>query len=204
VLINIVTVIASYLLGSMSFAVIISRAMHLPDPYQHGSGNPGATNVLRTGNKKAAVLTLLGDALKGAVAVLIAATLAEAFPETSAYLVPAAALAVFLGHLFPIFHRFRGGKGVATAAGIIFALNWKLGLLLLAIWLIIAVGFKISSLAALVAALALLVSAFWLYGNSVLSWMFVIMVLLLIWRHKDNIARLRRGKEERIQKDTKP
>lgn len=196
---NIAIVITAYLLGSVSFAVIVSRIMALPDPHQYGSGNPGATNVLRTGNKKAAALTLAGDALKGIVAVMIALFSVKVFPEVSPHIVPAAALAVFLGHLFPVFHRFKGGKGVATAAGVIFALNWKLGLLLLVIWLAIAVGLKISSLAALAAALALLIGAFWIYGNSVLSWTFVAMVLLLIWRHKSNIMRLCQGKEDRLQ-----
>ncbi len=146
-----VIVALAYLLGSISFAVVVSRAFGLPDPHAYGSGNPGATNVLRTGNRKAALLTLLGDGLKGFVAVYAAQRLAAPLGAPG-WTVPTAALAVFLGHLYPVFHGFRGGKGVATGAGIVFALHWPLGLVLTVIWLTMAYGFKISSLAALVAA----------------------------------------------------
>src|ERR1700682_1041167 len=136
-------IVAAYLIGSVSFAVVVSKLFALPDPHSYGSGNPGATNVLRTGNRKAALLTLLGDGLKGFFAVRAARALAllVGAPEWTA---AAAAIAVFLGHLFPVFHRFAGGKGVAPAAGIVFALYWPLGLALAVVWLTIAFGFKIS------------------------------------------------------------
>jgi acyl phosphate:glycerol-3-phosphate acyltransferase len=143
---------AAYLLGSLSFAVIVSRAMRIPDPRQYGSGNPGATNVLRSGRKIAAVLTLLGDALKGWVAVVLATALAPQFgqPEEVVLL---CALAVFIGHLYPLFFRFQGGKGVATALGVLVGLNPWLGLACLLTWLLVAGVFRISSLArALIAA----------------------------------------------------
>ena len=143
--------VAAYLIGSVSFAVVVSRVMGLADPRTYGSGNPGATNVLRSGNKKAAILTLLGDAAKGWLAVWLALLLAPRFgvDEVGIALV---VIAVFLGHLYPVFHRFAGGKGVATAAGILLAINVWLGLATLATWLIIAVFFRYSSLAALVSA----------------------------------------------------
>ena len=135
--------LAAYLLGSVSFAVVVSRAFRLPDPHAYGSGNPGATNVLRTGNKTAALLTLLGDGLKGFVAVFAAQKLGPALGAND-WCVPAAALAVFLGHIFPVYHRFAGGKGVATAAGIVFALHWPLAACLTIVWLVLAFGFKIA------------------------------------------------------------
>ena len=140
----------AYLVGSISFAVVVSRAFGLPDPHEYGSGNIGATNVLRTGNKAAALLTLLGDGLKGFVAVFAVAKLAPLL-GAPAWAVPAAAIAVVGGHCWPVFHGFRGGKGVATGAGIVFALHWPLGLVLTVVWLTMAFGFKISSLAALTA-----------------------------------------------------
>ena len=130
----ILIVIAAYLLGSVSFAVVVSKAFGLPDPHEYGSGNPGATNVLRTGNKAAALLTLAGDGVKGWLAVVLAEWAGHATGAPD-WVVPGAALAVFLGHLYPVFHHFAGGKGVATAAGIVFALHWPLGLALLVIWL---------------------------------------------------------------------
>ena len=143
----------AYALGSISFAVVVSKAMGLPDPYTHGSKNPGATNVLRTGNKLAAVLTLLGDAAKGWVAVTIArAVLGDPASESNNMLLGLVTIAVFLGHLYPIFHGFKGGKGVATAAGILFAISWVLGLATLGTWLIVAFFMRYSSLAALCAA----------------------------------------------------
>ena len=193
----ILIVVGAYLIGSVSFAVIVSRAFHLPDPHEYGSGNPGATNVLRTGNKKAAVLTLAGDGLKGLVAVLLAQWLA---PLTGApsWVVPAAALAVFLGHLFPVFHGFAGGKGVATAAGIVFALHWPLGLALLIVWATMAFGFKISSLAALTTAVLLPLGAFYVFGNDLVAWAMVPICILLFWRHRANIRQLMEGKERSI------
>ncbi len=193
----ILIVVGAYLIGSLSFAVIVSRAFGLPDPHEYGSGNPGATNVLRTGNKKAAVLTLAGDGLKGLVAVLLAQWLV---PVTGApsWVVPAAALAVFLGHLFPVFHGFAGGKGVATAAGIVFALHWPLGLALLVVWATMAFGFKISSLAALTTAVLLPLGAFYVFGNALVAWAMVPICILLFWRHRANIKQLMEGKERSI------
>ena len=145
----------AYLIGSVSFAVVVSKCMRLPDPHSYGSGNPGATNVLRTGNKRAAVLTLLGDALKGFVAVVLARMiLGEESLSSSlnSWILCGVVVAVFLGHLFPIFHGFKGGKGVATACGILFGINWILGLATLATWIIVAKFMRYSSLAALAAA----------------------------------------------------
>ncbi len=193
----ILIVVGAYLIGSVSFAVVVSRAMGLPDPHEYGSGNPGATNVLRTGNRKAAALTLLGDAVKGWLGVFLAQVVASrtGAPE---WAVPAAALAVFVGHLYPVFHRFKGGKGVATTAGIVFALHWPLGLTLLVVWAIMAFGFKISSLAALTAAVLLPLGAFWVFGNSITAWAMVPIALLLFWRHRTNIGKLFAGKESTI------
>jgi len=187
----------AYLLGSISFAVVVSKAFGLPDPHGYGSGNPGATNVLRTGNRKAALLTLLGDGLKGFVAVYAAQQLAAQF-GTPAWTVAAAAVAVFLGHIYPVFHGFRGGKGVATGAGIVFALHWPLGLTLTVIWLTMAYGFKISSLAALVAAVLMPLGMFYIQGATLTAWAMVPIAVLLIWRHRDNIRKLRSGQERSI------
>jgi len=192
-----VIVALAYLLGSISFAVVVSKAFGLPDPHGYGSGNPGATNVLRTGNRKAALLTLLGDGLKGFVAVYAAQQLAAQF-GTPAWTVAAAAVAVFLGHIYPVFHGFRGGKGVATGAGIVFALHWPLGLTLTVIWLTMAYGFKISSLAALVAAVLMPLGMFYIQGATLTAWAMVPIAVLLIWRHRDNIRKLRSGQERSI------
>ena len=192
-----VIVALAYLLGSISFAVVVSKAFGLPDPHGYGSGNPGATNVLRTGNRKAALLTLLGDGLKGFVAVYAAQQFAASV-GTPAWTVPAAALAVFLGHVYPVFHGFRGGKGVATGAGIVFALHWPLGLTLTVIWLTMAYGFKISSLAALVAAVLMPLGMFYIQGATLTAWAMVPIAVLLIWRHRDNIRKLRSGQERSI------
>jgi glycerol-3-phosphate acyltransferase PlsY len=197
VLAALLIVASAYLLGSISFAVVVSKSFGLPDPHGYGSGNPGATNVLRTGNRKAALLTLLGDGLKGFVAVYAAQQLAASF-GTPAWTVPAAALAVFLGHVYPVFHGFRGGKGVATGAGIVFALHWPLGLVLTVIWLTMAYGFKISSLAALVAAVLMPLGMFYVQGATLTAWAMVPIAVLLIWRHRDNIRKLRSGQERSI------
>ena len=165
-------VVAAYLIGSVSFAVVTSRLFGLPDPHSYGSGNPGATNVLRTGNKAAAALTLVGDGAKGWLAVFLAQTLGPSFGVAD-WTVPAVALAVFVGHLFPVFHGFAGGKGVATAAGIVFALHWPLGLALGALWLVMAFGFKISSLAALTTAALVPLGAFYVFGNAPTAWAMV-------------------------------
>jgi glycerol-3-phosphate acyltransferase PlsY len=190
-------VLAAYLIGSVSFAVVTSRLLGLPDPHSYGSGNPGATNVLRTGNKVAAALTLAGDGTKGWLAVFLAQTLGPSFGVAD-WTVPAVALAVFIGHLFPVFHGFAGGKGVATAAGIVFALYWPLGLALGALWMIMALGFKISSLAALTTAALAPVGAFFAFGNALTAWAMVPISLLLFWRHRSNIRQLLEGKERTI------
>jgi glycerol-3-phosphate acyltransferase PlsY len=190
-------VAAAYLLGSVSFAVVVSRAFGLPDPHEYGSGNPGATNVLRTGHREAALLTLLGDGLKGFVAVFLA-QLAATKLGLPAWTVPGAALAVFLGHLYPVFHGFSGGKGVATGAGIVFALHWPLGLVLTVLWLTMAFGFKISSLAALTAAVLMPLGMFYVQGPTLTAWAMVPIALLLFWRHKENIRQLLQGKERSI------
>jgi glycerol-3-phosphate acyltransferase PlsY len=197
VLLSSAFVIAGYLIGSISFAVVASRLFGLPDPHSYGSGNPGATNVLRTGNRKAAMLTLIGDGAKGWLAVFLAQTLGPSLGAAE-WTVPAVALAVFIGHLFPIFHRFKGGKGVATAAGVVFALDWPLGLALGALWLVMAVGFKISSLAALTTAALLPPCAFYVFGNSGTAWATVPIALLLFWRHRANIRQLIAGRETTI------
>lgn len=186
-------VIGAYCIGSVSFAIVVSRAMRLPDPRNYGSGNPGATNVLRSGRKTAAVLTLLGDGGKGWLAVW----LADALVGTGAA-AALAGLAVFLGHLYPVFHRFRGGKGVATAAGVLFGVHWVLGLGTLATWAIIAGFLRYSSLAALVAAAFAALFGFVLLGLSPQALAVAVMALLLVWRHRANIARLLEGTEPRL------
>ena len=189
--------VGAYLLGSISFAVVVSRMFGLPDPHTYGSGNPGATNVLRTGRKAAAALTLLGDAGKGWLAVLLAQLLSG---ETGigSVVVPLSGAAAFVGHLFPVFHRFRGGKGVATACGVLFGFNVLLGLGTLATWIVIALFFRLSSLAALVAALFAPAFAFWLFGLANVLWAVLLISALLLWRHRANIARLVAGEESRI------
>jgi len=183
--------VAAYLLGSVSFAIVVSRAMRLPDPRSYGSGNPGATNVLRTGRKLAAVLTLAGDAGKGWLAVWLALLFA---PEAA----PLVALAVFLGHLVPVFHRFQGGKGVATAAGVLLGLDPWLGLGTIATWVVIVVLFRYSSLAALVAALFAPFFAWFINLENPVTAVVAVIGVLLVWRHRENIARLAAGQETRI------
>jgi glycerol-3-phosphate acyltransferase PlsY len=191
----------AYALGSISFAVVVSKAMGLPDPYTHGSKNPGATNVLRTGNKLAAVLTLLGDAAKGWVAVTIArAALGDPASESNNMLLGLVTIAVFLGHLYPIFHGFKGGKGVATAAGILFAISWVLGLATLGTWLIVAFFMRYSSLAALCAAAFAPLYFTFLFGVQPMSLAILVMSLLLIYRHRSNIRNLMNGTETRLAK----
>jgi glycerol-3-phosphate acyltransferase PlsY len=197
VLAALLLVVLGYLVGSVSFAVIVSRAFGLPDPHEYGSKNPGATNVLRTGNKLAALLTLIGDGAKGFVAVFCArlVTAALGAPE---WIVPVVGLAVFVGHLYPVFHRFRGGKGVATAGGIVLALYWPLGVVLISVWLLMAFGFKISSLAALTTAVLLPIGL--LYGRrpGLEIGVGIVMALLLFWRHRGNIRQLVSGQERTI------
>ena len=191
----------AYLIGSVSFAVVVSKCMRLPDPHSYGSGNPGATNVLRTGNKRAAVLTLLGDALKGFVAVVLARMiLGEESLSSSlnSWILCGVVVAVFLGHLFPIFHGFKGGKGVATACGILFGINWSLGLATLATWIIVAKFMRYSSLAALAAAVFGPIYFVFLFGFHPMGIALLIVCALLIWRHRSNIHNLMNGKESRI------
>lgn len=191
----IVVALAAYLIGSVSFAVWVSRAFALPDPRSYGSGNPGATNVLRTGRKIAAVLTLVGDAGKGWLAVYLAAHYGDG-PEICEAL---ACVGVVLGHVFPVFHRFTGGKGVSTAAGALLALNAWLGLGTIATWIVIAAVFRISSLAALVAAVIAPACAAILFGvQHAFFWGVLVVSALLVVRHKENIANLVAGTEGRI------
>jgi glycerol-3-phosphate acyltransferase PlsY len=193
---NAFVILGAYLIGSVSFAVVVSKAMRLPDPHSYGSGNPGATNVLRTGNKLAAILTLLGDAAKGYVAVVIARVLIGV--EIDSWVLPAVAAAAFIGHLFPVFHGFKGGKGVATALGILLAIDWVLGLTTLSTWLIVAVFLRYSSLAALVSAVFAPIYFMFLFGVQPMAIAIALMSALLIWRHKANIQKLLKGEEGRI------
>ncbi len=190
-------VIAAYLLGSISFAVVTSRAFGIADPRTYGSGNPGATNVLRSGKKAAAALTLLGDAAKGWLAVYLAIKYAP-HDADGLLMVALVFLAVFLGHLFPVFLKFKGGKGVATALGVLLALNGWLGLAVLGTWLLMAVVFRYSSASALVAAIAAPVYAMLFHLRPELVLATIIMALLLIWRHKSNIQNLMTGRESKI------
>jgi acyl phosphate:glycerol-3-phosphate acyltransferase len=196
-MLTLIFVVAAYLLGSISFAVVTSRAFGIADPRTYGSGNPGATNVLRSGKKLAAALTLLGDAAKGWVAVMLAKHLALGDVQIALI-----ALAVFLGHLFPVFLKFKGGKGVATALGVLLALNAWLGLAVLATWLLIALVLRYSSLAALTAAFLAPIYAILLGLPRTWAAASVAMSLLLIWRHKRNIRNLLTGQESRIGKKT--
>jgi glycerol-3-phosphate acyltransferase PlsY len=194
---TLIAVTVAYLIGSLSFAVIVSKLMGLPDPHSYGSGNPGATNVLRTGKKLAALLTLMGDAGKGWFAVWLAQRVAVDFVLTDAA-IAGVALAVFLGQLVPVFFRFEGGKGVATAAGILLAINLWLGLATLATWLVIAVFFRYSSLAALVASIFAPFYTAYLYGFSAYLPAVFIMCIFLIWRHRENITKLINGTESKL------
>ncbi len=190
-------VLAAYLLGSVPFAIVASRLFGLADPRSYGSKNPGATNVLRSGNKAAALLTLLGDAGKGWLAVFLAQTFAAAFAWGSG-VIALVALAVFFGHIFPLFLKFKGGKGVATAAGVLLALDPVLGLITLGAWLFVAFAFRYSSLAALVAAVVAPLAAFLMWGGSPLSWAVGIIAMILIGKHWPNLQRLMAGSEPKI------
>jgi len=198
-LIFISSVLCAYLLGSVSFAVLMSYAFHLPDPRTYGSHNPGATNVLRSGKKLAAALTLFGDAAKGWLAVLLAQNFAPTTDGTL-WFVAAVALAVFLGHLFPIFLRFKGGKGVATALGVMLAINVWLGLAAFGTWILVAFIFRYSSLSALLAAASAPLYATLLGLPTEYIMLTIVVSMLLIWRHKSNIQNLLSGKESKIGK----
>ncbi len=188
---------AAYLIGSLSFAVIVSRGMGLSDPRSYGSGNPGATNVLRSGNKLAALLTLAFDALKGYVPVLVALLLQPRF-GWGEWTVGMVGLAAFLGHLWPVFFRFQGGKGVATAAGVLMALNPVLGAATLGTWLIVAFITRYSSLAAIVAAAFAPFFQLLNWGVSPVVLPITVMSLLLVWRHEANIRKLLAGTESKL------
>lgn len=192
-------IILAYLLGSVSFAVIASWIFRLPDPRTFGSKNPGATNVLRSGNKIAAVFTLLGDAGKGLLAVLLAQYLAPVL-DLDNKVVAAVALLVYLGHIWPVFFQFQGGRGVATAVGVVLGLSLESGVLAIITWIIIAVIWRFSSLSALVAAVLTPVYAWIFLGSDIRTLVILAISFLIIWRHKSNIANLVAGKETRIGK----
>ena len=195
------TVLAAYLLGSISFAIVVSRLMRLPDPRSYGSKNPGATNVLRTGKKVAAVLTLAGDAGKGWLAVYLAQSYAG-----DAVIVAVAGLAAFLGHLYPVFYRFRGGKGVATAAGALFGFDLWLGLGTLVTWCVIAAFFRYASLASIIAALFAVFFTWFIKLEASFLMAVAVMAAFLVWRHRENIRRLASGTESKLgaKKPTPP
>ncbi len=186
---------AAYLIGSISSAIIVCRLMGLPDPRSEGSNNPGATNVLRIGGKKAAAITLLGDMLKGVLPVAAGHLL-----DVSTLTFALAAMAAFLGHLYPVFFGFKGGKGVATALGTQFGLHWGIGLAVAGIWLFMAKVVKISSLSALVSMALAPVIIYWIWPADELIVMQIIMSIILFWRHKSNIQRLISGEESLIGK----
>ena len=194
---SLAAILVAYLMGSLSFAVIVSRAMGLSDPRSFGSRNPGATNVLRSGNRLAAVLTLALDALKGYLPVMLALWLAPRF-GLGEWAIAGVGLAAFLGHLWPVFFRFHGGKGVATAAGVLMALNPWVGLAALLSWALIAAFFRYSSLASLVAALFAPFFQALIWGASPLLWAMLAMSALLVWRHAGNIRKLMAGTESKL------
>ena len=190
---SIALIVAAYLLGSISSAIVVCKLLGLPDPRSVGSGNPGATNVLRLGGKKAAAVTLLGDMLKGFIPALAAVQLG-----LEAWAVAAVFLAAFLGHLYPLFFGFQGGKGVATALGVLFGLHWAVGAATAATWLVAAGVTRISSLSALVAMAAAPGYVWWWFGSLELAAAGGAMTVILYWRHRANIGRILRGEEKRI------
>ncbi len=181
---------AAYLFGSVSSAIIVCKLMGLEDPRKQGSGNPGATNVMRIGGKKAAAITLLGDALKGLIPVLIAKSMG-----VDSLILSAVVFAAFLGHLYPIFFGFKGGKGVATSFGVTLGVTWLLGIVVSGTWLIVYKIFGISSLSALVASILTPIYVWLIVGDSALIVTFVLISTILLWRHKTNIQRLMAGEE---------
>lgn len=185
-------IIIAYLFGSLSTAIIVCQLLQLPDPRKQGSGNPGATNVLRFGGKKVAIFVLIGDLLKGLIPVLIAKWCGVA-QLGLAWI----GLAAILGHIFPIFFGFKGGKGVATGAGVMFGLNWLLGLSVFITWLIIAATSRYSSLAAIIASISVPIYGFWFVSHATLLPLTLIS-LFLLWRHHDNFNRLMTGQEDKI------
>jgi glycerol-3-phosphate acyltransferase PlsY len=198
-----IALLAGYLIGSLSFAVIVSRAMRLDDPRTYGSRNPGATNVLRSGSKPAAIITLALDALKGAVAVILAGWVGRQSGvgvggDALDWGVALAGLGAFLGHLWPLYFRFKGGKGVATAAGVLIGLNPWLGLATIATWLIIAAFFRYSSLASIVAAVFAPFYQLLIWGVGPEAAIILLMALLLVWRHAANVSKLLSGSESKL------
>ncbi len=200
---SLAAIVAAYLIGSLSFAVIVSRVFGLADPRTYGSKNPGATNVLRSGHRAAAVLTLAFDALKGYVPVWLALLLAPRF-GFGEWTIGFVGLAAFVGHLWPVFFRFEGGKGVATAAGVLMAFNPWLGLATLATWAIMAVFFRYSSLASITAALFAPFYQLLIWEPSPLAFAIAVMSLLLVWRHSGNIRKLLAGTESKLGQKTPP
>ena len=192
-MVDVAVVLIAYLVGSLACAILVCRAMGLPDPRGEGSGNPGATNVLRIGGKAPAALTLSGDVLKGVLPVVLASHLSQ-----SPTVVALSALCAFLGHLYPLYFRFQGGKGMATALGAIAALAWPVACVMCAIWLAIAAMTRYASLASMTAAVGAPVAALWLAPHPANPAVLVVIAALLLWRHRENIQRLVRGTESRI------
>lgn len=190
---DIIMIIAAYLMGSLSAAIIVSKIMRLPDPRTDGSKNPGATNVLRLGSKKGAIITLLGDMLKGLVPVLIAKALTD-----DNLVLALVAFVAFLGHLYPVFFGFKGGKGVATALGVLIGIHWMVGLLVITTWVIVALISRYSSLSALVACGLAPLYTFYITASSELTLMNIILSVILFWRHRGNIRNLINGTETKI------
>ncbi len=190
-------IVLAYFIGSISFAVVTAKLFGLPDPRTYGSGNPGATNVLRSGKKLAALVTLIGDAAKGAVAVWIAHVMLDGDPQL-ALAVALSGLAAYLGHLYPIFFRLKGGKGVATALGILLAFHWMLGVAIMVIWLMVVIATRYVSLASVIAAIAAAPIALILQASTVMAMVVSCMGLLIIWRHAGNLQRLRTGTESKV------
>ena len=186
-------IFASYLIGSLSSAIIVCKIMGLPDPRGEGSGNPGATNVLRFGGKKAAAITLFGDMVKGLIPVLVVKYL-----DASVVTISLVGLAAFLGHLYPVFFQFKGGKGVATMLGVLFGFNWWIGLATAGTWLFMAKIVKISSLSALVATALAPVYVWYWFDTTISISVVVIMTIILFWRHRSNITNLIKGSEDSI------
>ena len=192
-LINILLIFSAYLLGSISAAIIVCKTLGLSDPRTGGSGNPGTTNVMRLYGKKAAFLTLVGDIFKGIIPVLLAKVIVN-----SEFIIAICGLATFLGHIFPVYFKFEGGKGVATLIGILFATHWLLGVSYIITWILTALIFRYSSLAALIAALPIPIYSYFIEHNNQYTISFAVIAIILFWRHKPNIYNLLNGKEDKI------
>ena len=192
-LINILLIFSAYLLGSISAAIIVCKTLGLSDPRTGGSGNPGTTNVMRLYGKKAAFLTLVGDIFKGIIPVLLAKVIVN-----SEFIIAICGLAAFLGHIFPIYFKFEGGKGVATLIGILFATHWLLGVSYIITWILTALIFRYSSLAALIAVLPIPIYSYFIVHNNQYTISFAVIAIILFWRHKPNIYNLLNGKEDKI------